>query len=135
MSQQNVDALRGGYEAFGRGDLDAAFANFADDIVWRGTGELVPGGGSYHGVDEIRNKWLPEFGSTFQNFSQSVEELIDAGDHVVVLGTSSATVGGEQISAPFCHVWKFSGDKIVKASFYGDTAQAYRALEKQGAAA
>lgn len=38
MSQENVDALRQGYEAFARGDLDAAFQNFADDIVWRGTG-------------------------------------------------------------------------------------------------
>ena len=28
----NADTLREGYEAFGRGDLDAAVQNFADDI-------------------------------------------------------------------------------------------------------
>src|SRR5467141_1555813 len=123
MSQENVDALKGGYEAFSRGDIDAAFANFADNIVWRGTGELVPAGGTYHGVDEIKSKWLTEFASTFQNFHQSASTMLDCGDYVVALGESGATVAGEEISAPFCHVWKFSGDKIVEASFYGDTAQ------------
>jgi uncharacterized protein len=134
MSQENVDALRQGYEAFERGDIDAAFENFADDIVWRGTGESVPGGGTYHGVDEIRNKWLPEFAANYQDFRQSAEETLDCGDYVVVLGTSRATVGGQEIKAPFCHVWKYSGDKVVEATFYGDSAEVLQALQ-QGAAA
>jgi uncharacterized protein len=135
MSKENVKALSQGYDAFARGDIDAAFANFADDIVWRSTGESVPGGGTYHGVDEIRNKWLPEFGATYQNFRQSPAETLDCGDHVVVLGTSRATVGGQEIKADFCHVWKFSGDKVVEASFFGDSAQVLQALQKAEATA
>ena len=133
MSKENVEALRQGYEAFDRGDFDTAFATFADDVVWRSTGESVPGGGTYHGVDEIRNKWLPEFGATYQDFRQSATETLDCGDHVVVLGTSRATVGGQEIKAPFCHVWKYSGDKVVEATFFGDTAQAFQALQRQEA--
>ena len=135
MSKETVEALRQGYEAFDRGDIDAAFANFADDIVWRGTGESVPAGGTYHGVDEIRNKWLPEFAATYQDFRQSTEQTLDCGDYVVALGTSRATVGGQEIKASFCHVWKYSGDKIVEATFYGDSGQVLQALQKQEATA
>ena len=135
MSQENLDALRGGYEAFASGDIDAAFANFADDIVWRGTGELVPGGGTYNGIDEVKNKWLPEFAANYQDFRQSVDELLDCGDYVIALGTSRATVAGQEIKAAFCHVWKYSGGKVVEASFFGDTAQAFQALQQQEATA
>jgi ketosteroid isomerase-like protein len=131
MSQENVDALRNGYEAFSSGNIDAAFENFADDIVWKGTGELVPGGGTYNGIDEIKNKWLPEFAATFQDFSQSVDEILDCGDYVIGLGTSRGTVAGQEIEGPFCHVWKYSGDKVVEATFFGDTAPVYKALESQ----
>jgi uncharacterized protein len=135
MSKENVDALGQGYEAFDRGDFDAAFATFADDIVWRGAGESVPGGGTYHGVDEIRGKWLPEFAATYQGFRMSPAETLDCGDYVVVLGTSRATVGGQEIKAPFCHVWKYSGGKVVEATFFGDSAQVLQALQKQEATA
>jgi ketosteroid isomerase-like protein len=131
MSQENVEALRNGYEAFSSGNIDAAFENFADDIVWKGTGELVPGGGTYNGIDEVKNKWLPEFAATFQDFSQSVDEILDCGDYVIGLGTSRATVAGQEIEGSFCHVWKYSGDKIVEATFFGDTAPAYKALQSQ----
>ena len=97
MSQENVDALREGYEAFSSGDIDAAFENFADDIVWRSIGELIPAGGTYNGIDEVRNKWLPEFAATFQDFNQSVDEILDCGDYVIGLGTSRATVAGQEI--------------------------------------
>jgi uncharacterized protein len=135
MSQENIDALRNGYDAFSRGDIDTAFENFADDIVWRSIGEGIPGGGTYNGIDEVKNKWLPEFASAYQDFSQSVDEILDCGDYVVALGTSSATVAGQRIEDTFCHVWKYSGDKIAEAIFFGDPLAAYKALEGQGAAA
>jgi uncharacterized protein len=135
MSQENVDALRNGYEAFAKGDIDAAFQNFADDIIWRGTGESVPGGGTYHGIDEIKNKWLPEFAANYQDFGQSVDQILDCGDYVIGLGTSRATVAGQLIEARFCHVWKYSGDKVVEATFFGDTAPVYQALQRQEATA
>ena len=31
---QNVETLQAGYEAFARGDLEAAMENFQDDIRW-----------------------------------------------------------------------------------------------------
>ena len=136
MSQENVDALKQGYEAFASGDIDGAFANFADDIVWKGTGDSVPAGGTYNGIDAVKNQWLPEFAANYQDFRQNVEELIDAGDCVIGLGTSRSTVGGQEIKTDFCHVWKYNADgKVVEAQFFTDTAQTLQALQKQEAAA
>jgi uncharacterized protein len=136
MSQENLEALNKGYEAFSSGDIDGAFENFSNDIVWKGVGESVPAGGTYHGLDEVRNKWLAEFAANYQDFRQSVDELIDAGDYVIALGTSRATIGGEEIKTDFCHVWKYGSDgKVSEAQFFGDTGQTLQALQKQEAAA
>jgi ketosteroid isomerase-like protein len=134
MSQENVDALHEGYEAFARGDLDGAFESFADDIVWRSIGDSIPGGGTFNGIDEIKTRWLPEFAANYQDFSQSVDQTLDCGDYVIALGTSSATVAGQKVDESFCHVWRYSGDKIVEAIFFGDTAATYKALEAAKAA-
>ena len=51
--------------------------------------------------------------------------FIDGGDHVVVLGRYGGTMkdGGATLSSPFCHVYRFSGDKAVMFQQYTDTAQ------------
>jgi ketosteroid isomerase-like protein len=136
MSQENVDALKQGYEAFASGDIDAAFATFADDIVWKGTGDSVPAGGTYNGIDEVKNRWLPEFAANYQDFRQNIEELIDAGDCVIGLGTSRSTVGGQEIKTDICHVWKYNAEgKVTEAQFFGDTGQVALALQAQEAKA
>ena len=43
MSQENVEALRGAFEAYNRDDLDAAVANIQPDCEYVPTGAL-PGG-------------------------------------------------------------------------------------------
>lgn len=135
MSQENVETLRKGYEAFGSGDIDGAFENFSNDIVWKGVGDSVPAGGTYHGIDEVRNKWLAEFAANYQDFRQSIDELIDAGDCVIALGTARSRIGDTEIKGDFCHVWKYEDGKVVEARFFADTAQTLQALQKQEATA
>ena len=132
MSQENVQALKEGYEAFQRGDMDAAFRTFADDITVRGGSDLIPAGGTYHGIEEVRGRWLQEFGATFADFRMATEEFIDAGDTLVVLGTARARLQGsdEEIKNPFCHVWRYSGDKVTEARFYGDSARTLEAIQQ-----
>ena len=50
---------------------------------------------------------------------------IKKGDHVVVLGRYRGTMknGGSPLDSPFCHVWRFRGDKIVTFQQFTDTAQ------------
>ena len=131
MSQENVQVLKQGYEAFQRGDFDAAFANFADDVVVRGGSDSIPAGGTYHGLDELRGRWLQEFGATYADFRMTIEETIDAGDWTVVLGTSRGQLQktSEELKSPFCHVWRWKGDKIVEARFFTDSARLLSAIQ------
>ena len=43
-----TQVLKDGYEAFARGEIEAATQNFADDIRWEGPNtDRIPGSGTY----------------------------------------------------------------------------------------
>ena len=52
MADQNLDTVRGAYEAFARGDVPAVLAILADDIEWSVPPPL-PQAGDAHGRDEV----------------------------------------------------------------------------------
>ena len=56
--------------------------------------------------------------------------IIDGGDHVVVLGRYGGTMknGGATLDSPFCHAYRFHGDKAVTFQQYTDTAQRARLM-------
>ena len=63
--------------------------------------------------------------SAIDNFTAVPSTFIDGGDHVVVLGRYGGTMknGGAPLDSPFCHVYRFHGDKAVMFQQYTDTAQ------------
>jgi ketosteroid isomerase-like protein len=129
MSEENVERSKAAYEAYAAGDIDKAFENADDGLVWHGPSEMLPTGGTYEGVDAIKSDWLREVGETFEEFAVNAEEFIDAGDYVVVRGTArSKPKGKDAIEGPFLHLWKMRDGKSVEAWFFGDSARLYAAL-------
>ena len=125
----NVETSKAAYEAFGRGDIEAAFSNLSEDTVWRNNADGLPVGGTFHGKSQIIGEWLPTLGANFENFRLNIDEFIEAGDYVIAMGTSRATVNGHDIKAPVCHVWRYGPDgMIAEVNFFTDTAPAYLAL-------
>jgi uncharacterized protein len=116
----NAALVRSGYEAFGRGDIPAALALFADDIFWH-----VPGRGplsrDYHGRDEVSQffgRFMEMSGGTFR---VRVDEIMAHGDRVVVLCTESAQRADRSWSSPQVHVWTLKdGRATVFWQFQGD---------------
>jgi ketosteroid isomerase-like protein len=53
MSQENVETLRTGYAAFGRGDFEAAFQLLDRDIEWKAA-DRSPFAGTYRGHEAVR---------------------------------------------------------------------------------
>jgi hypothetical protein len=51
--------------------------------------------------------------AAIDNFTAVPTIFIDGGDHVVVLGRYGGTMknGGATLDSPFCHVYRFHGDK------------------------
>ncbi len=123
----NLDTARSAYEAFGRGDLAALQADFAEDAVWYTSDEL-PLGGETQGRDAIIGNFaqIPNYWSSF---SVEPAEFIDAGEYVVVLGTQRGGNDNGSFESPFVHVMKFDGDgKVVRGEFHADSAKAVKLL-------
>ncbi|MDX6699740.1 MAG: uncharacterized protein QOE65_3137 [Solirubrobacteraceae bacterium] len=128
---QNTDTLRQGYEAFGRGDLDGASENWADDIRWEGSNADIPGAGVHEGTDAVKGS-LVELVQAFDNFSATPDEFIEQDETVVVLGHTEATPkgGGEAIKVPFVHVWRMRDGKAERVQLLTDTAVVADALRQ-----
>jgi uncharacterized protein len=123
----NVDTARTAYEAFGRGDLEALQADFAEDAVWY-TSEELPLGGETSGRDAIMANFA-QIPSYWSSFSVEPSEFLDAGDTVVVLGTQRASNDKGSFESPFAHVMKFNADgKLVRGEFHSDSAKAVKLL-------
>ncbi len=123
----NLDTARSAYEAFGRGDLAALQADFAEDAVWYTSDEL-PLGGETQGRDAIIGNFaqIPNYWSSF---SVEPAEFIDAGEYVVVRGTQRGGNDNGSFESPFVHVMKFDGDgKVVRGEFHADSAKAVKLL-------
>jgi uncharacterized protein len=126
----NTDILKDGYAAFGRGDLDGATENFADDIRWENPeAPQVPNSGVTQGKDAVKQLFA-ELGNYWESFSITPDEYIEDGDTVVVLSHAEAKGKdtGKEVKLPFVHVWRFRDGKATEVQALTDTALAADAL-------
>lgn len=104
MAHPNEENLRKGYEAFGRADIDAVMALFADDIQWHVPGRN-PVSGDYSGKEEVGaffTKLMELSGGTFR---LDVHDVLANDEHTVGLVKLSAERDGKTLNANDVHVW------------------------------
>jgi uncharacterized protein len=82
MKPDDLAVVRGAYEAFGRGDIDALTPLLHPEIEWRTTAE-VPFLGTYRGIDEFL-RGMNEWTEAFDDLTTSVEDMTEVGEHVLV---------------------------------------------------
>ena len=126
----NVDALKGGYDAFNSGDAEALAKVFAEDVTWEGTrDDRVPGAGRYDSRDDVMSA-LGKAVEPFESFTSQPDEFIEDGDTVVVLGhTEGKTKSGNDLKVPFVHVWRMSDGVIERGQLLTDTSLVLQAIE------
>jgi len=114
VSTQNVEIAKKAYEAYGAGDVEAALADFDDNIEWS-----IPGNsaisGNYRGKEEFMNL-LARLAA--KAFTTTPERILSDGDDVVVI--TKITAGGE--SALQADLLTYRNGKLVKARSIADTA-------------
>ena len=127
----NIDTLKKGYDDFGRGDIEAVFEAWHDDVKWEGGNPDTPAGGDYSGKQEIGGAF-GELGEAWEDLNVTPDEFVGEGDTVCVLGHISGTgkATGHQVKSPFVHVYRFEGDKVKRIQILGDTLTAARATGK-----
>jgi uncharacterized protein len=130
-----IETITAAYAAFGRNDPSVLFAAM-DPTINRndaeGLREHLPRKPSpladrnpYVGPQAVGEGVFARLLAAIDNFTVVPRTVIDGGDYVVALGRYGGTMkkGGGTLDAPFCHVHRFQGDKIVQFQQYTDTAQ------------
>lgn len=125
MSEKNVQAVRGLYDAFNRGDLDTLERGFRRDFVWNeADNSLYSAGNPYRNFAAVRAGVFGPTERDFDPFRCDVEQLLDAGDHVVSWGRyrGKCRATGKTMATQFCHVMHVDPDgKIDRIQEYADT--------------
>ncbi len=88
--QNNIDIVRGIYEAMERGDLSAVVESFGEDCTIELMGPAtIPFAGTYHGPDAMQ-RFIEAFTSSADILDFGPDELHADGNFVVALGHERA---------------------------------------------
>lgn len=124
MSQENIDRLRGVYDAWAKGEFRAGSELLAPDIVF----EPRSDGGAALGSDAIQGH-MREFLAQWREFRVEAERFEDFGDCVLVterqygVGRSS----GVETKAIFYAVWTFRDGLVTRLRWDTERASAIAA--------
>jgi hypothetical protein len=134
MSQENLELWREGIEGLlactSESDWDDWIARMPEwlhpEIEWDATDLEAPGaGGVYRGIDAVQRFWREWFAAW-----QTLEfeyELVDAGDHVVLLVDQrmrGRSTGIEVSLGPYAHVATFRDGLMFPWKLYGSPREA-----------
>ena len=123
--QQNLDAVRSLYAAFGRGDLEGILAALDPQVSWRTPGAPdLPTGGLRQGASAVR-EFFGLLLTTFDIADFQPHDFLAAGDKVVVLGTSreGPKGSGRLVDFRWVHVFTFRNGRIVAFEEPADVSQ------------
>ena len=126
MSQENVEIVRRGYDAYARGDVAAMLADIDPEMV---TYREEPDGATFKGRDGLLQA-IAEWVEDFDEFVATAEELIDANDRQVVVHvhqTATGSQSGAPIEGDFWFVHTLSDSKVTRLDMFASKDKALRA--------
>ena len=128
MSQENIDRIRAGFEAFNRtGEISVD--HLASNFELHQASSIVDTAGVFHGPDAFRDV-LSELQGAFEELSFEAEEFIEgpSGDIVVFIHARGRGRGsGVEIDNHIAQVWTYRDDKAIRMVAYEDRAEALKA--------
>jgi ketosteroid isomerase-like protein len=125
MSQENVEVVRRGFEAFQWGGPEALLEVFDDNVI---TYRHEPDGATLHGKAGFRDAvadWTEDFGE----WQILLQELTDLGEQVLarVLQIARGRSSGIRVEEDWWFLFELTGGKVSKLSFYSNPADALEA--------
>jgi ketosteroid isomerase-like protein len=122
-TQENVELIRRGYEAFDAGDMATLSELFAEDAVWHSAGN-----GALSGTKQGREAILAYFGELATRsdgtFKVTLQEIIGGDNHIVGLQHNHAETNGKTLDTDGALAFQIRGGKISEGrEFYDDTSQ------------
>jgi hypothetical protein len=134
---QNLETVRGFYEAMGRGDIAFVLGVFDAQIEWNEAENFIYSDVKpFIGPQAVLSGVFGRFAAEWERFGATPEQILDAGDTVVAFGRYNGTykATGAAVNAQFVHVFTLRDGKLAKFQQYTDTAQ-FRNAVNRGASA
>ena len=134
MSDADIETIKRGYEAWNRGDFDAALAVMDPEVTWQFHADaLFPGTDElYRGHDGVR-RFFELFAEPWERIRVEIDRIEEAaGQYVVYTRLTGVGKGsGVEIEAPFVDVLEMRGGRLLRWRGYTGQEQALAALERK----
>jgi uncharacterized protein len=135
MSQENVEVIRSGYEAFARGDVDFLLGLLDPDADWHPAIAPILGVETVRGTDAVRRFLTRDLFEGFDQFRAeplSFEDL--GGDFVLVMVryTGRGESSGIEMDQTFATLYELRDGKTVFMRDYPTRDEALEAAGERG---
>jgi ketosteroid isomerase-like protein len=130
MESSDIQLVREAFEAFARGDLDAALELCDPDIVVRDPGRT---GSTIQGRDGLRGFW-EEWLENWQEYRVEPQEFIEAGGEVLA-HTHQMGLGklsGIEVGQDLFQVFRVRDCRVVEYRIYAERAEALESVGLTG---
>jgi ketosteroid isomerase-like protein len=114
MSQERVETVRQGIEAWNRHDFEHGADNLAEDVEWIPASPAAVEQPVYHGKADVARAFN-QIWETWDLWEFEEQEIRDLGDRVLWLGRVHMRGGASQVEIihDAANLLDFSGEKIV----------------------
>lgn len=128
MSATDLEIVRGGYEAFNRGDIDWMVAHMDPEIVWEDSAK-VPDARTYRGVAEVR-RYLESFFRHWDEIKYELGDVREGPEGIVaeVRLVARGRTSGAAVDASMAHVHELRDGRGTRVRVYFDRDDALRAV-------
>jgi ketosteroid isomerase-like protein len=129
MNRKSVEIIAELYAALARRDLPAIMERIDPEIIISQTA-LLPWGGEYHGIEGVQQFFTGLFMCIDSQLA--VEEFIDAGERVIVIGWTRGQVRatGASFNIRAVHVWTVKGGRGARFEPNVDTPKMLEVLRR-----
>ena len=117
-----VTTVRYLYEAFGQRDVERSRQLLHPDVEWIQCPGF-PGGDHRRGAEEVLEKVFGGLHTVWDDFGLRIDEYLNAGKDVIVLGAYHGTHTETQrrMEAVFAHVYEVVDGRVTRFRQYTDT--------------
>jgi ketosteroid isomerase-like protein len=133
MSDDLLQKIQVGHEAFNHGDLSEAKANLVEDVEWGTTGTWPGLEGTYRGPDAL-DDWMRTLRSEWATFTVSLAEVIQDDGDVMVVGELLSGRGREsgiEVEMKVFSAYWAEGGKIARRQSFRTQEDALAAARVQ----
>ena len=130
MREEDLEALKRGYEAWNKGELGIVLGLVDPEIEWA-PGEESPEAGVFTGRDGFA-EFVKSWAESFDEFRLEPERITAEGDHAIVLLRQSGRGRGSGIELDIrtVHVWTIRDGVAVAWAAYRNPEDARDAMRK-----